>query len=317
MDDNTLRTELNGMTVKELRVIASKLSITYSGVTKDELVNKILQADRSRLKHILGPLHCDPSKNELVLLVTDSWRWWQRIGCFFAVFGAIWLLLEPIAAFTTGAGILSLLGWWCYLLMVFCSLIGVLIGENWHKRRQLASIDYVAFFLIYVKSGRRIMVRAPLDVQIDSFLRYFSRRVGDLLPVECAAMHLYTHNLLVKTKTGFKPVDSNLTLREAMITEGTICRLRGYIRVEYTLPLLDIEYSWQPVRLELARARGLVVFDEMDSISFEDAKKQGLLNKSAIARVEHFSHSGEFFVVLCPKDEIDDVPELATPGEVP
>ena len=227
------------------------------------------------------------------------------------------MLLEPIVAFTTGAGVVSLLGWWCYLLMVLCSIIGVAIAENWHKRRQLASIEYVTFFLMYVKSGRRILVRAPLDIQIDSFLRYFSRRVGDLLPVECAAMHLYTHNLLIKTKTGFRPVDSNLTLREAMITEGTICRLRGYIRVEYTLPLLDIEYSWQPARLELARARGLVVFDEMDSISYEDAKKQGLLSESAMARVERFSRSGKFFVVLCPTEEIEDVPELATPGEIP
>jgi hypothetical protein len=322
MNDDGLRAELEARTLAQLRVLAKRLKIAYSGKRRHDLIEDLLRAkDHDRIKLMLGPLRlrANPGERELVIALLESWTLKRRAVVFLSGFGAIWLLLEPVFAFTAGAGILSSVGWLGYVLMLVMSSVITGFAEFSHRKHRVGTPEFVSFFIVFPKSGHRLLVKAPMDMQIESFLRVFVTRLGSLLPTECAAIHLYTHNLMISTERGFRPVDSSLTLREAGIGDGTICRLRAYIRVEYTLPLLEIEYSWQPVRLELARADGLVLLDENDAVGYEEAKAMGLLTESAIARVERFlhHHGGEVFVGICPEEEIADVPALARRGEVP
>lgn len=317
---DTLRKELLLRSLTELKAIAKQLPVAFSRQTKGELIENILNGDRTRLKYILGPVRTRDT-SDLVITAGAPISARHVLLSFLTVFGGIWLLLEPISSFTTGARVLSYAGWWGYLSLIGSSIFIVGIYESRRALQHFEKHIFVSFFLVFPNSGCRIQIHVPRDMQIESFLRLLASRSGfnRLFPVECTCLHLYTHNLMVKSPRGFKPVNSNLTFQEAGIVDGTICRLRGYIRAEYTLPLLDIEYSWQPARLAVARAAGLVLLDELDSVSYEQVKADRLISETAMARVDRFEqkHGGEFFVVICPIDEIDDVPELAARGEVP
>ncbi len=319
-----LRAELETKTLDQLRVLARHLKVPYSGKRRAALIDQLLEteAKRDRLKLALGPLHLRRKPNELIIMPPEPSRLKRLAGVFVAVFGTFWLLLEPLSSFTAGRSVLSSIGWWGYLVLAGMSFLITIAFESYRHRKVLESHDFVSFFLIFPKTGPRVLIKAPSDMEVESFLRALATRVGvsRLLPVESTILHLRRHNLMIKTEEGFRPVDSRLTLREAGVLDGTVCRLRDYVRVEYTVPQLDIEYSWQPVRLELARAGGLVLLDEKDSIDYGKAKALGLLTPTAIARIDRFlqqSPRARVFVSVCPAEEINDVPDLATREELP
>src|SRR5713226_2134131 len=206
----------------------------------------------------------------LVIAVTESWSWKRRLTVFLSVFGAIWLLVQPIAVFPTGARVLSLLSWWGYFLLFVGAWIITVNVERRFRQRQLGSADFVAFYIVFVKSGRRIELHAPLDLEIATFLERFIEELKELFPINCSTMHLYTHNLLVERSGRFKPARRNLTLREAGITNGTICRLRGYIRVEYSNTTLTMGSRPGYDDFVKVRAEGSALLDEKGSMTYEE-----------------------------------------------
>lgn len=147
-------------------------------------------------------------------------------------------------------------------------------------------------------------------MQIATFQVEFIEKIKALFPEDSASLHLYTHNLLVRHGTKFHPTNSRLTFREAEIGDDAVCRLRGYIRVEYIRPILTLGYGQELVELAKARENGFVFMDELDAIPFEKAIERNLLTETVIARVKRFRYPGETFCVLTPQEDIDDVNAL-------
>jgi hypothetical protein len=182
--------------------------------------------------------------------------------------------------------------------------------------------DYFTFHIEFVQSGKQLKVKAPRDMLVSAFLEEFREKLRDIFgPVGCASLHLYKHNLLLRSANGkFRPVRSSLTFREAGIDNGAVCRLRGYIRAEYTNIQLTLPSTkawlnkkglvWHRGRWLKKEETNFVILDEMDSIGLGEAEERGLLSPNALERVEVFSESPidvvGWFVVLCPESDIED-----------
>jgi hypothetical protein len=192
----------------------------------------------------------------------------------------------PYSTFVPRLRMLAGWGWWGYGALILVALLVTSTTQWLFLRRQLGSVDLFTFYLEFVKSGRRVKVQAPRDMQISSFLERFveeAQRIFD--PVPCVLLHLQEHNLLIKKDNGkFKPVRSSLTFREAGVDDGATCRLRAYIRAEYRRPYqLTLPETEEKVKAMgpiyaayfegwgKLRKKGLVIMDELDSISVEEA----------------------------------------------
>lgn len=186
--------------------------------------------------------------------------------------------------------------------------------------------DTFTFSIEFAQSGKRLKVEAPSDMLISAFLEEFREELRDVFrPVGCAFLHLYEHNLLLRGPSGkFRPLSSMLTFCEAGLTNEAVCRLRGYIRAEYTNVQLTLPSSREMLRkMGFVRYRGrwmreedtnFVLLDEMDSISLEEAKERGVISANALERVQRFLRLPivvvAWFVVLCPESDIEDVEGL-------
>ena len=252
------------------------------------------------------------------MVLLETWSWRKRLATFVAALGGGWLLLEPLLALTGAMSILSRYGWPAWAMLIVVSFGASVVAEWIFLRRQLGNVAVVTFVLEFVRSGRRLEIVAARDMQVEVFLERFIGELRKIFPEDCAAMHIYKHNLLLKRCNGkFKSIRSSMTFREAGVEDGSICRLRGYIRAEYTRPLLTIGYGRELAELEKRRKEeDYVLMDERDSIGYEAAKEMGVLSSEAIAGVERFPYrdSATFFVVLCPESDIDETPDPARGG---
>jgi hypothetical protein len=251
-------------------------------------------------------IHIGPQT--LRIAIIEQWTWKKRLATFLGVFGGLWLLLEPIPAFVSGFHLLSTWGWPGYIGLIAAALAVMMAIEWIYLRHQLGSMDFFTFYIEFVKSGKRLRVQAPRDLQISAFLERFIEEMSRVFdPAKCATLHLFTHNLLVKKPDGkFRPVRSTLTFREAAIGDGATCRLRGYIRAEYLTPSFELTLPGSS-----RREKGLAIMDELDSISLEQAEKKGALSQNALDHVHSFkAPASAWFVVLCPESDIEDDEEL-------
>ena len=88
---------------------------------------------------------------------------------------------------------------------------------------------------------------------------------------------MYHNNLMVRRNNRFVTVESGRTLRDAKLREGDVCKIRGYIRIEYEFLSLCTGMNDPYARSERQVSAKPLVGDEDDAMTLEQANDNGLL----------------------------------------
>lgn len=195
-----------------------------------------------------------------------SWTLARRAKVALAAFGAIWLLVEPHFAFSPVALPNPLIA---YLIMIGGAFLVTGAAELMVRQRRIGVARKLRLTVILTKAGRRVSVETAPDLVVRDFVAKFLASVLRASELSCykpEVLSLYDNNLMVRRDDEFISVDASLTLKEAGLRRGDVCKIGGYVRVEYQFSTLHIDDSVRCANVKDARAQGRVVLDE-DSAS--------------------------------------------------
>ncbi|MFP5245782.1 MAG: hypothetical protein ACLGH0_03725 [Thermoanaerobaculia bacterium] len=191
-----------------------------------------------------------------------SWSWSRRAKIAFAAFGAVWLLLEPRFAFSPVQIERPLVA---YALIVFSAVAVTVLAELAARQRRLGVAKKLRLTIILTKSGTRVAVETSPDLTVRDFVDAFLHDVVRDAGLSCyhpQVVSLYENNLLVQRGGEFVAVDADKTLKEAGVRQGSVCKIGGYVRVEYMFATLHVDDAKARAEIREARERGEVFLDE-------------------------------------------------------
>jgi hypothetical protein len=158
--------------------------------------------------------------------------WTKRIVFFLAVLGALWLFIETSAFFNIGSESFRNLGIAGYLSLIVISLAVVLLVEYYKKRKYLGSLEFIKITILIATDGSRHLVEVPKDLNIGIFIEQFIKYLekGLIGAKIKEALNYYDPHLEVQNGEDFERVSSEITFREAGISDGATCRLKGVVK---------------------------------------------------------------------------------------
>lgn len=175
--------------------------------------------------------------NQKTLRITQlqPWDWKKKLGWFAAVFGLIWLFLDPLFTMLNFESWLDRFGVVGYIAIYLLSYIIVMVAEGIDSDRKTGKLAFVHFEVVLTESGERHCVEAPYDMLVKEFTENFLENVSTSKKssMRIAARDFFNNKLLINTGGIFQPTSDQHTLREAGITENAECRIEGEIKLEH------------------------------------------------------------------------------------
>jgi len=210
-----------------------------------------------------------------------TWSWKRRLGVFVGVFGGVWLFVDPFTVFAQNTLVLPV---WVYLCLLGVAGISAFLIERLSVKRSIGKITFVDFTVVLTKTGMRVPVSAPQDMQVGVFVKLLLEDIGNRIPYrEHRLLPLYDLNLAVKHQEQYEVVSNELTLQEADLTTGATCKLRGYIRIEYLIFYASGYESELSREVREAVKEGRIFLDEDIAIPVENLSLDRRSRASGIA----------------------------------
>jgi hypothetical protein len=148
---------------------------------------------------------------------------------YIAIFGALWLFIEPLGAFGLIPSVSKPSGLYLYCVLLVvpaCALLAFLRWYRWYKTHRLP------FLNLTVRSsadGVTYSLRVAENMQIDEFLRRYTEILlrGPAKDKVEGTLRRYYPVLQVKREERLVDINGNLTLHTACIKDGEECHVRA------------------------------------------------------------------------------------------
>jgi hypothetical protein len=154
----------------------------------------------------------------------QPWPWKSRLLITLSIFAMLSVGLA------IGASAVSLRA---YLLLWAVSSVGTYLAEQRDRRLMRSKLKPVEFVLALTQTGRRIAVMTMPDLRIDHFLREalktLPKRYHEYKP---EVLSLYKPSLEILQDTQHHRLPGHLTLRQAGVIDGAICRVALEMRTD-------------------------------------------------------------------------------------
>ena len=127
-----------------------------------------------------------------------------------------------------------------YIGLIAITATIVILSEAINRSQTLGKINFIKITVIVTESGTRHLVRVPVDMQIDIFVRLFLEKIAKHTDQKSvlSALHMYELSLLVQRGNDYEQLPSHKTLGEVGFKGGEICKIQGKILEKYAaLPL--------------------------------------------------------------------------------
>lgn len=182
-----------------------------------------------------------PRARPLTIAHIEGLSFKATFGIFAAAFGLVWLFIEPLSLF----GLLPQISGWtgiaAYLVMLIAAIAAVRVAALIRRHSGHAKLSFVTFTVASSTDGADHLVRAPINMQVWDFVYLFLRELERGPAREhVRALHRQFDPILQLGKDGhFFDVGSSLTLTQAGVIDGVLCRIRGEPRRERNMPMFS------------------------------------------------------------------------------
>ena len=166
------------------------------------------------------------------LIEIYGFTWKKRFVYFISIFGVIWSLISSLLAFIPISNFLLQASVPGYAGLLFSSGLLTWIAELIFRFKQTKNTEFVRLTIELITTGNRYKLMVPFDLKISIFITQ--------LATYLEKRHNYPHLkwtldfsaaiLSVKRVNNFELLDNNLTLREANLENGDLCRIANYDR---------------------------------------------------------------------------------------
>ena len=169
-----------------------------------------------------------------------TFTWKRRLATFVGTLGTLWLLTDPLISLAGRTRLPDRLGPWAYPAFLGLALMVTLGSEYFSRRRALARVSFIRITIVLTRDGSQHDIEVPHDMLVALFVESLLNHLAAYAyPDDLVTRHhMYNNALLAKpsrSSGGYVPVPGNLTLREAGLSHGDVCKLTGTIKAPIVL----------------------------------------------------------------------------------
>lgn len=156
---------------------------------------------------------------------------------FLAVFGAGWLMIEPLSTFGLLPKMSVLSGWIGYSALVALSLVVTILLVPMYRQRPSATTKYLIFTVASASDGAEHAVKSPAAMLVGDFVHQFVAYLSKGAGGEAVKALIRTHDpILQLVQSGNASDLSNaVSLTTAGIIDGTHCQIAARPKEERIL----------------------------------------------------------------------------------
>lgn len=176
-----------------------------------------------------------PPYNELSVMKTYTIAPVSRITAvgmwttYLAMFGTLWLIVEPLGAFGLIPLANKLAGFYLYSLLVIVPALALPILLRWYRWHKVHHLPFVKLSVRSAADGITYSLRVAENMQISEFLRQYTEILlrGPARAAVEQSLQRYYPVLQAKRNGVLVDVDGNATLYSAGIKDGEECQVRA------------------------------------------------------------------------------------------
>lgn len=167
--------------------------------------------------------------NALTIAPVESLSVKAAASVFFASFGGLWLMVEPMDFFGVLPALTGWIGVLSYLGIFAFAIVAVVFSARIHTLIMRSKMTFVTFTVISATEGGEYLVRAPVSMQIWDFSYRFIEylRKGPARDRVEWLSRYYDPVFQIEKSATVIDLDAGQTLAQAGITNGARCQLRG------------------------------------------------------------------------------------------
>ena len=149
------------------------------------------------------------------------------VAIFLAVFGAGWLMIEPLSTFGLLPKMSVLSGWIGYLALVAVSLVVTILLVPMYRQRPSATTKYLIFTVASASDGAEHAVKSPAAMLVGDFVQQFAVYLSKGAGGEAVKSLLRTHDpiLQIVHHGNASDLSNSVSLAFAGIVDGTHCQI--------------------------------------------------------------------------------------------
>jgi hypothetical protein len=172
-----------------------------------------------------------------------SWR--QRLVTYAAVFGTLWLFLEPVAALLFGQRSSELTGKMFFIGLVAGATLITIGIEISIRNRLKGRLIFVEFIVIFTATGEEYLVEAPKSMRVYTFLETFVPLIAKDSPeTTFLANHsMYDWRLFPSKGERRRPLNNDQTISEAGLNTSSPVELHAKIK-SHGVTLGGSDFEW-------------------------------------------------------------------------
>jgi hypothetical protein len=164
-----------------------------------------------------------------IILPTERLSFGAAASIFCGVFGSLWLFLEPLEFFGLAPKISIWVGLFGYSLLLIISFVSVLIYSKINSMLRASRYEFITFTIISATEGSEYAVKAPKHMQVVVFLHKFIFHLSTgPAKSNIDLLNIYFYPVFqIQKEQGYIDVNSQSTLSQAGIVNGSLCQIRA------------------------------------------------------------------------------------------